>query len=146
MRTGGKPAARTDIDQLIGSRVRARRQQLKLGQLQLARRIGLHTAQAVGSLESGKNKFSAERLIRAAEALKIPIGQLVGEDPGVRAEPSEQERWWNQKLGLAIRDTIFAIGSPHRELFARQIIASARITKAEQHDGTGGEHEPRAER
>jgi transcriptional regulator with XRE-family HTH domain len=64
-------AGRTDF----GNRVRARRHQLQLSQEVLAERAGIHRTY-VSNLEGGKRNVSLDNILRLAEALEVPPGQL----------------------------------------------------------------------
>jgi len=60
------------IDTVVGQRIKARRQALKLTQTQLAEKIGV-TFQQVQKYENGTNRVSAARLWNIAEAFEVPI-------------------------------------------------------------------------
>lgn len=62
----------TNIDVLIGARVKARRIALKISQTTLAEAIGVRFQQ-VQKYESGANRVSASRLLMIAETLGVPI-------------------------------------------------------------------------
>lgn len=62
----------SSIDALVGQRIRARRQSLKLTQTQLADSIGV-TFQQVQKYENGANRVSAARLWAISEVLEVPI-------------------------------------------------------------------------
>lgn len=62
----------SSIDAIVGKRIRARRQSLKLTQTQLADRIGV-TFQQVQKYENGANRVSAARLWAISEVLEVPI-------------------------------------------------------------------------
>lgn len=62
----------SSIDALVGQRMRARRQSLKLTQTQLSDRIGV-TFQQVQKYENGANRVSAARLWAISEVLDVPI-------------------------------------------------------------------------
>lgn len=59
-------------DKVIGARLRARRNLLKLSQTELGKAVGL-TFQQIQKYEHGTNKISAGRLIDFSEVLKTPI-------------------------------------------------------------------------
>ena len=67
------------VDAYVGTRVRARRQQLGMSQTTLAVGLGL-TFQQVQKYEKGTNRVSASRLTHIAKALKIPVGALISPD------------------------------------------------------------------
>ncbi len=62
----------TNIDVLIGARVKGRRIALKISQTKLAEAVGVRFQQ-VQKYESGANRVSASRLLLIAETLGVPI-------------------------------------------------------------------------
>lgn len=62
----------TNIDVLIGARIKGRRIALKISQTTLAEAIGVRFQQ-VQKYESGANRVSASRLLMIAETLGVPI-------------------------------------------------------------------------
>lgn len=62
----------TNIDALIGARIKGRRIALKISQTTLAEAIGVRFQQ-VQKYESGANRVSASRLLMIAETLGVPI-------------------------------------------------------------------------
>lgn len=60
----------------IGQRVRSRREELKLTQAELARRIGLSTA-ALGEIERGTQEMSGDTLVKLCHALDTLPSRLV---------------------------------------------------------------------
>jgi len=60
------------IDTVVGQRIKARRQALKLTQTQLAEKIGV-TFQQVQKYENGTNRVSAARLWNIAAVFEVPI-------------------------------------------------------------------------
>mgnify|MGYP001146456241 CR=1 FL=1 len=62
----------TNIDVLIGARVKSRRIALKVSQTTLAEAVGVRFQQ-VQKYESGANRVSASRLLMIAETLGVPI-------------------------------------------------------------------------
>ncbi|MGH9344814.1 MAG: helix-turn-helix domain-containing protein [Bryobacteraceae bacterium] len=61
-----------EIDVLIGQRIRARRDELRLTQQKLAKAVGV-AFQQIQKYEGGINRVSASTLIRIAQALGIDI-------------------------------------------------------------------------
>lgn len=59
-------------DKIIGARLRARRNLLKLSQTELGKAVGL-TFQQIQKYEHGTNKISAGRIIDFSEVLNTPI-------------------------------------------------------------------------
>ncbi len=70
---------------LIGARIKARREELKLSQDDLARLFGFRDRQTVSAIETGERRVSAEELLLAVEKLGRPLEyftdpfRLVGE-------------------------------------------------------------------
>lgn len=62
----------TQIDVLIGARVKSRRIALKISQTKLADAVGVRFQQ-IQKYESGANRVSASRLLMIAETLNVPI-------------------------------------------------------------------------
>jgi transcriptional regulator with XRE-family HTH domain len=69
--TGRRPRA-TEVDRLVGQRVRMRRQLLGMSQSDLAARLGC-SFQQVQKYENGSNRVSASMLAKVAPALGVPI-------------------------------------------------------------------------
>lgn len=67
----GRSPARHRSQTELGHRVRARRSELKLSQMALADRIGLH------SVERGERNLSLSSLLRLAEGLEVDPAVLV---------------------------------------------------------------------
>ncbi|MDP9796005.1 transcriptional regulator with XRE-family HTH domain [Catenuloplanes nepalensis] len=66
----------------IGHRVREARLAVRLSQDQLGRRVGLERTM-IAKIEAGGRRVDAVELVRLAEALDVPLGQLVHEQPPV---------------------------------------------------------------
>jgi XRE family transcriptional regulator, fatty acid utilization regulator len=70
---------------LIGARIKARREELKLSQDDLARLLGFKDRQTVSAIETGERRVTADELLLAAEKLGKPLDyftdpfMLVGE-------------------------------------------------------------------
>lgn len=82
----GLPMA-TDINTLLGQRLRRRRRVLGLTQSQLAEQVGIRFQQ-IQKYECAANKISAERLWQLAEALESPISYFYD---GLQDEEQEDE-------------------------------------------------------
>ncbi len=79
----------TNIDVLIGARIKGRRIALKISQTTLAESIGVRFQQ-VQKYESGANRVSASRLLMIAETLGVPISYFFqGLDTAVSGENAE---------------------------------------------------------
>ncbi len=72
------PKAATEIDRLVGSRVRQRRMQVGMSQERLALALGLSLPQ-VQKYETGTNRIGASRLHQIARILEMPISFFFGE-------------------------------------------------------------------
>ncbi|MGH1577234.1 helix-turn-helix domain-containing protein [Planktotalea sp.] len=77
----------TNIDVLIGARIKGRRIALKVSQTTLAESIGVRFQQ-VQKYESGANRVSASRLLMIAETLGVPISYFF---QGLDSAVSEDE-------------------------------------------------------
>lgn len=62
----------------FGERVKARREELGMTQLDLALKIGYKSKQAICKIETGDRGISVEKVNLLAEALRIPLDVLVG--------------------------------------------------------------------
>ena len=71
--------ATTEVDRIIGERIRARRWMLQMTQQQLAARIGV-SFQQIQKVEAGTNRIAASRLWNVAQALNVPIGHFFPEE------------------------------------------------------------------
>lgn len=72
------------VDEVVGKRIRTRRNLIDITQIELADKIGV-TFQQVQKYERGANRVSASRLVEIAVALDVPItyffdGVAVGGD------------------------------------------------------------------
>lgn len=67
-----RPASGPNVDEHIGSRIRARRRMIRLTQDELASRIGV-TAQQIHKYENGSNRVAASKLFEIATVLNLPI-------------------------------------------------------------------------
>ena len=70
------PTPRSDALQVLGSRVRDRRQELGLSQEALGDVSGLHWP-FVGQVERGRRNLSFHNLLRLAQALQVDPADLV---------------------------------------------------------------------
>lgn len=79
----------TNIDVLIGARIKGRRIALKISQTTLAESVGVRFQQ-VQKYESGANRVSASRLLMIAETLGVPISYFFqGLDSAVDSDNAE---------------------------------------------------------
>lgn len=70
--------APTDIDRLIGQRVRLARKKAKLSQTELGRAIGV-TYQQVQKYENGTDRVAVSRLVQIGDVLEVSPAALLGE-------------------------------------------------------------------
>ena len=81
----------TNIDVLIGARIKGRRIALKISQTKLAEAVGVRFQQ-VQKYESGANRVSASRLLMIAETLGVPISYFFqGLDSAAGTEQSDTD-------------------------------------------------------
>lgn len=80
----GDGRAASDVDRMIGARVRARRLELHISQEHLAKEIGV-TFQQIQKYEKGVNRIAASTLIDIAQALRIQAGALLPKGDGAGA-------------------------------------------------------------
>ena len=73
----------TEIDVMVGARVRVRRLELDITQQELGRRLGI-TFQQIQKYESGHNRVSAGRLKEISRILQVPVAYFF-------ADADEQE-------------------------------------------------------
>ena len=79
MKTKGRRSA-TEVDVLVGARVRIRRKVLGISQAQLAQAVQL-TFQQVQKYERGINRVSASKLYVIAQTLDVPIAYFFEDLP-----------------------------------------------------------------
>lgn len=82
------------LDELIGRRIRLRRQNLAYSQEKLGNMVGL-TFQQIQKYESGKNRISASRLWEFSKVLEIPIDYFFTD---LKNEVSQSEKYSNSEL------------------------------------------------
>ncbi len=80
------PKAPTDIDQLVGRRVREQRLRVGLSQAKLAQALGITVTQ-LQKYETGVNRIGASRLHQIARLLQVPVGSLFEAQEGAEAAP-----------------------------------------------------------
>jgi transcriptional regulator with XRE-family HTH domain len=74
---GKNNSSTTEIDCLIGERVRSRRLRAKVSQAALGEALGV-TFQQVQKYESGANRIGCGRLMKIAEVLECDVGEFYG--------------------------------------------------------------------
>lgn len=62
----------------IGARIKARRNELKLSQRELAARLGYNDHTTLTRIEAGKVDLSQSRLVQFADVLGVSVGYLMG--------------------------------------------------------------------
>ena len=70
----------TEVDGVIGAKIRMRRGELGMNQTQLANAIGI-TFQQVQKYENGKNRVGGSRLAGIAKALDVPVSYFFEQTP-----------------------------------------------------------------
>lgn len=106
------------VDTYVGNKIRERRHELNLTQVELAAAIGVQFQQ-VQKYETGFNRVSASRLAKVAKFLKVPISYFFtleyrspseGEWPTANEEKLLQDwRGLNQKQKAAVLKLIAAM-------------------------------------
>lgn len=76
----GAERTTTDVDRLVGARVRRRRSEIRLSQEKLAEAIGI-SLQQLQKYENGANRIGASRLYAIATVLDVPIGYFFTDLP-----------------------------------------------------------------
>jgi transcriptional regulator with XRE-family HTH domain len=91
-RSRGRPArpAGSEIDQLVGGRIRQRRLALRISQQELADRLGV-TCQQLQKYEKGTSRVAAGRLYMIAQALGTSVGHFFAGMPGAVTPPPGPE-------------------------------------------------------
>jgi transcriptional regulator with XRE-family HTH domain len=119
----------TPADALIGNRLRQRRLELHVSQIQLAAQLGI-SFQQVQKYEKGTNRVNAGRLNQIAAFLKTDIGHFMGDlgDGKKRPAPiSPLAAFLTTRDGVAINEAMINLGVEHRRAVIRlaQTLATA---------------------
>jgi transcriptional regulator with XRE-family HTH domain len=109
MRSRVKARRATPADAEVGKRIRARRLELGLTQTQLGEKIGV-TFQQLQKYEQGANRIGAGRLVRAAEALNLQVGDFF---VGVSGDSDSQFLCKMEKDELRLLRAFDAIPNKH---------------------------------
>lgn len=64
----------------FGERVRARREELGMSQLDLALKVNFRTKQAISKIENGERGVKLDRVEMLADALDVSVDYLMGEE------------------------------------------------------------------
>lgn len=75
----------------IGKRIKEKREELGLTQMQLAQRLGYTSKAAVCKVERGDDNITADRVSKFAKALNCSESYLMGWDDGIKA-PTDEEK------------------------------------------------------
>ncbi len=135
------PRSANPVDVHVGTRVRLRRQILKMSQEKLGDNLGV-TFQQVQKYERGSNRVGASRLWKISQVLDVPVSfffeGLTGEF--ANAEFSENDQmpivydFINSSDGVALATAVSKIKS---KAVRRQILELARSLAAEQAEDEG---------
>lgn len=68
------------MDNSIGSRIKAAREESRLSQFELAQKVGFQSATAISLIESGERGVSSEILLKLGNALHRSVGYFLGYD------------------------------------------------------------------
>jgi transcriptional regulator with XRE-family HTH domain len=101
----------TDVDALVGERVRSRRLQAKMSQAKLGEAIGV-TFQQIQKYEKGTNRIGSGRLFKIAEVLQCDVTEFydsVRSDPTITSTPFSKFMATNE--GVAIIEAMLKIRS-----------------------------------
>jgi transcriptional regulator with XRE-family HTH domain len=105
----GRQSYATEIDVLIGERVRSRRLQAKVSRAVLGDALGV-TFQQVEKYESGANRIGCGRLLKIAEVLECDVAEFYGNTDDRRAAASTPlSRFMATKDGVAIIEALLKI-------------------------------------
>ena len=99
--------------QIIGARVKHYRTRLDLSQTDLARAIGVNSAQIISQIESGVRELTARELARAAKALTTSVANLLTDSepdlPTARWRDRPQKNFKEVEARLCLRCERFAL-------------------------------------
>jgi transcriptional regulator with XRE-family HTH domain len=101
----------TDVDVLVGERIRSRRIQARMSQAKLGEAIGV-TFQQIQKYEKGTNRIGSGRLFKIAEVLQCDVTEFyesVRKDPGTVSTPFS--KFMATKEGVAIVEAMVRIKS-----------------------------------
>jgi transcriptional regulator with XRE-family HTH domain len=101
----------TDVDALVGERVRSRRLQAKMSQATLGEAIGV-TFQQIQKYEKGANRIGSGRLFKIAEVLQCDVTEFydsVRNNPTITSTPFSKFLATNE--GVAIIEAMVKIKS-----------------------------------
>lgn len=93
------PRSVTEVDEEIGARIRARRQELGFPQSHVAELVGI-TFQQLQKYEAGQNRVSAATLLRVAAALRVEPSDLL---PGASRKGGARPPKASPEDGMALQ-------------------------------------------
>ena len=138
MKTKNAPRSPNPIDLHVGTRMRLRRQILRMSQEKLGNALGV-TFQQVQKYERGSNRVGASRLWRLAQVLDVPVSffyEGLGEN-GPTSSFAEGDQtpivydFINSPDGVALASAVAKIKN---KAVRRQILELARSLAGEQDD------------
>lgn len=92
------------LSRALGSRLKSHRKGAHLDQASVALRVGLSRA-SVSNIENGRQPVTLQTLWRFAQALQVPLKELVPDDAEVlniaKKPASEIERSWVKRIEAA---------------------------------------------
>jgi len=102
-------------DVQFGQTIRARRREIGMSQVQLAKAIGV-TFQQVQKYERGANRVSVSRLLDIAKALRVSTSYLfAGLEPGVPAADPRARALMEDARFMVVTDQVADLPEPHRK-------------------------------
>lgn len=116
----------TELDRLIGARIRSQREQIGLSQQQLARKLEV-SFQQLQKYENGSNRVSAARLMEVSEILGSPITSFF-DQADVAPDP-------NAKSAMQIRELTAAFANIHNEKFREAFLETVKAAASLRPDG-----------
>ncbi len=132
------------FDELVGTKIRFRRNELGQSQEQLAKASGV-TFQQVQKYEKGKNRVAASRLVRIAEALQVQPTYFFPLDPKFGAAPCGELELMRESFGSEDRRKLNrAFGQIEAPALRKAIVrlvealAEGRTGYAVEEEGEGG--------
>ena len=75
----------------IGQRIKMRREELGIGQRELAEKLGYKNNSTLSGIESGKVDLTQSRIVAIAKALDVTPGWLMGWEENKTTTPSDMD-------------------------------------------------------
>lgn len=72
----------------IGQRIKARRNELKLSQRELCKKMGYSNHSTIGKIETGKVDIPQSRIVQFAEVLGVSVAYLMGWEEEIQKDPA----------------------------------------------------------